>query len=209
MLSLQLFHEYEQFRWSLADIPWSRIARENVKPEYVGFTRAAVMVERNSVAALHGFLNESLDDYDFATYASLWSSQELLHHFAFRTYLEQLGHTHPGRGDRGDPRSLSARSHARRDAGHEHHLRAHGLPRVPGDGSLGGGARPQGDSFHAQVRTRPGTLAHSSTTLVAVSIDIPMSSSPRWRFLRRVHRGSPREHQTPRERLQGQACRVP
>jgi hypothetical protein len=49
------------------------------------------MGECNSVAALHGFLNESVEDYDFAAYASLWGAQELQHHFAFRTYLERVG----------------------------------------------------------------------------------------------------------------------
>jgi hypothetical protein len=49
------------------------------------------MGECNSIAALHGFLNESVEDYDFSAYASLWGTQELQHHFAFRTYLARVG----------------------------------------------------------------------------------------------------------------------
>lgn len=91
MHSFHVFHEYEKFHWSLKDIPWERIERDKVKPEHLRLARSAVMGECNSIAALHGFLNESVGDYDFAAYASLWGSQELQHHFAFRTYLERVG----------------------------------------------------------------------------------------------------------------------
>lgn len=95
MHSFQVFHEYEKFHWSLKDIPWERIERDKVKPEHLRLARSAVMGECNSIAALHGFLNESVGDYDFAAYASLWGSQELQHHFAFRTYLERVGEPIP------------------------------------------------------------------------------------------------------------------
>lgn len=91
MHSFQVFHDYEKSSWSLKDIPWDRIEKDKVKPEYLRLARSAVMGECNSIAALHGFLNESVDDYDFAAYVSIWGAQELQHHFAFRTYLEKLG----------------------------------------------------------------------------------------------------------------------
>lgn len=93
MHSFEIFHEYEKSLWALKDIQWDQIDRTRVKPEYVRLARSALMGECNSIAALHGFLNESVEDYDFAAYASLWGTQELQHHFAFRTYLEHVGET--------------------------------------------------------------------------------------------------------------------
>jgi rubrerythrin len=91
MHSFEIFHEYERGAWSLRDIPWDKIERARLKPEDIRLVKSAVMGECNSVAALHGFLNESVSDYDFAAYASLWGAQELQHHFAFRTYLQKIG----------------------------------------------------------------------------------------------------------------------
>lgn len=91
MHSFDIFHEYEKSQWSLKDIDWERIDRARVKPEYVRLVRSGLMGECNSIAALHGFLNESTEDYDFAAYASLWGTQELQHHYAFRTYLQHVG----------------------------------------------------------------------------------------------------------------------
>jgi hypothetical protein len=49
------------------------------------------MGECNSIAATHGFLNEFLDDYDFSAFVSIWSYEELQHHYAFRSWLERCG----------------------------------------------------------------------------------------------------------------------
>ncbi|MCG8422278.1 MAG: ferritin-like domain-containing protein [Proteobacteria bacterium] len=90
MHSFELYHNYEKHEWTLKDIPWDQIDRDVVKPEYIKLARSAVMGECNSVAALHGFLNESSDDYDFAAYASIWGYQEIKHHYAFRTWLSHI-----------------------------------------------------------------------------------------------------------------------
>jgi hypothetical protein len=91
MHSFSIFHEYEKSLWTLKDIAWDKIERDRITAEYIHLVKSAVMGECNSIAALHGFLNESVADYDFAAYASLWGAQELQHHFAFRTYLEKVG----------------------------------------------------------------------------------------------------------------------
>jgi rubrerythrin len=91
MHSYELFNDYEKPEWRLNEIPWDTIDRTQVKAEYVRLARSAVMGECNSIAALHGFLNESLDSYDFAAYASIWGYQEIKHHYAFKTWLQQLG----------------------------------------------------------------------------------------------------------------------
>lgn len=91
MHSYELFNDYEKSEWRLNEIPWEDIDRTQVKPEYVRLARSAVMGECNSIAALHGFLNESLDNYDFAAYASIWGYQEIKHHYAFKTWLQQIG----------------------------------------------------------------------------------------------------------------------
>lgn len=91
MHSYELFNNYEKHEWRLNEIPWASIDREQLKPEYLKLARSAVMGECNSIAALHGFLNESSDEYDFAAYASIWGYQEIKHHYAFKTWLQHLG----------------------------------------------------------------------------------------------------------------------
>ncbi|HEU5322492.1 MAG TPA: ferritin-like domain-containing protein, partial [Methylomirabilota bacterium] len=91
MHSFEVFHRYERSSWTLGGIPWGRLARDRVRPEYVTLAKSAVMGECNSIAAVHGFLNEFVDDYDFSAYVSIWGYQELQHHYAFRTWLKYVG----------------------------------------------------------------------------------------------------------------------
>jgi hypothetical protein len=91
MHSYDVFHDYEKSRWAIKDLPWEQLDRSKVRPEYIRLAHSAIMGESNSVAALHGFLNESTHDYDFAAFASLWAAEELQHHFAFRSYVERVG----------------------------------------------------------------------------------------------------------------------
>ncbi len=91
MRSFDVFHRYEQTQWQLRDIDWASIRRDLVRPEYVTLAKSAVMGECNSIAAVHGFLNEFVDDYDFSAFVSIWGFQELQHHYAFRTWLTHLG----------------------------------------------------------------------------------------------------------------------
>jgi hypothetical protein len=93
MHSVQVFHDYERTRWTLKDIPWQDIKQEEVSAEYLMLARSAVMGECNSIAAVHGFLNEFTDDYDFSAFVSIWGYEELQHHYAFRTWLTKCGET--------------------------------------------------------------------------------------------------------------------
>jgi Rubrerythrin len=87
----ELFRRYEGQTWKIRDLPWDRLDPGKVKPEYVRLARSAIMGECNSIAAQHGFLNESTSDYEFGAFAALWGYEELRHHYAFRAWLEQLG----------------------------------------------------------------------------------------------------------------------
>lgn len=87
-----LFRRYEGQSWRLCDLPWDRLDPSKAKPEYVRLARSAIMGECNSIAAQHGFLNESPTDYAFGAFASLWGFEELRHHYAFRAWVERLGH---------------------------------------------------------------------------------------------------------------------
>lgn len=91
MHSFEVFREYEMSAWTLKEIPWHDIDRQRLHPEYVRLAKSAVMGECNSIAALHGFLNELPDDYDFGAFSSIWGYQELQHHYAFRTWLNEIG----------------------------------------------------------------------------------------------------------------------
>lgn len=91
MYGFTAFHRYERSRWTLKDLPWQDIKKGAVSPEYIMLARSAVMGECNSIAAVHGFLNEFVDDYDFSAFVSVWGYEELQHHFAFRTWLMKCG----------------------------------------------------------------------------------------------------------------------
>jgi hypothetical protein len=88
--SFEIFPSYEKAGWKLSDIPWENLLRDKIRPEYVSIAKSAVMGECNVIAALHGFLNEAVDDYDFSAYAAIWAYQELQHHYVFKTWLQQI-----------------------------------------------------------------------------------------------------------------------
>jgi hypothetical protein len=89
--SFDIFQMYEKTQWQLHDVHWGEIRPELARPEYITLAKSAVMGECNSIAAVHGFLNEFVDDYDFSAFVCLWGFQELQHHFVFRSWLEHLG----------------------------------------------------------------------------------------------------------------------
>jgi hypothetical protein len=96
MHSLDVFRQFERGHWQLSDIDFSAIDRAEVRPEYVTMVKSAVMGESNVIAAVHGFLNEFVDDYDFSTFAVVWGYQEVQHHYAFTSYLEAIDEKVPG-----------------------------------------------------------------------------------------------------------------
>ncbi|GAA5069274.1 hypothetical protein HNP84_008959 [Thermocatellispora tengchongensis] len=91
MHSFDVFRHYERQHWRLADLPLDEVNRDLVRPEYVTLAKSATMGESNVIAAVHGFLNEFVDDYDFSTFAVVWGYQEVQHHYAFRAWLAAVG----------------------------------------------------------------------------------------------------------------------
>ncbi len=91
MHSIEVFRQYEGTHWKISDIDFAAIDKTRVKPEYLTLVKSAVMGESNVIAAVHGFLNEFPDDYDFSSFAVVWGYQEVQHHYAFTAYLNALG----------------------------------------------------------------------------------------------------------------------
>jgi hypothetical protein len=91
MHSYDVFTHYERLHWRLADLDFGAIDQAAVRPEYVTLAKSATMGESNVIAAVHGFLNEFVDDYDFSTFAVVWGYQEVQHHYAFRGWLDAVG----------------------------------------------------------------------------------------------------------------------
>jgi rubrerythrin len=91
MHSYEIFRHYERLHWRLADLDFGSVELAAVRPEYVTLVKSAVMGESNVIAAVHGFLNEFVDDYDFSTFAVVWGNQEVQHHLAFRGWLQAVG----------------------------------------------------------------------------------------------------------------------
>ncbi len=93
--SFEIFQHYERNHWRLTDLDFTAIDRDAVLPEYVTLAKSAVMGESNVIAAVHGFLNEFADDYDFSTFAVVWGNQEIQHHYAFLAWLQAIGEEVP------------------------------------------------------------------------------------------------------------------
>jgi hypothetical protein len=91
MHTFEVFTKYERNHWTLSGIDFSQVRSDLVKPVYVTLARSAVMGESNVIAAVHGFLNEFIDDYDFSTFAVVWGYQEVQHHYAFKSWLAAIG----------------------------------------------------------------------------------------------------------------------
>ncbi|GAA2985964.1 ferritin-like domain-containing protein [Actinokineospora diospyrosa] len=91
MHSFDVFTHYERVHWQLKDIDFGSVDKDLVKPEHVLMAKSGVMGESNVIAAVHGFLNEFVDDYDFSTFAVVWGYQEVQHHYAFKSWLEAIG----------------------------------------------------------------------------------------------------------------------
>ncbi|WP_431783157.1 ferritin-like domain-containing protein [Streptomyces chumphonensis] len=91
MHSYDVFTQYERNHWKLTDVDFSAVRKDLVQPEYVTIAKSAVMGESNVIAAVHGFLNEFVDDYDFSTFAVVWGNQEVQHHYMFKAWLDAIG----------------------------------------------------------------------------------------------------------------------
>ena len=91
MHSLDVFRKYDRSHWKLDQLDLSNIDRSLVKPEHITLVKSAVMGESNVIAAVHGFLNEFADDYDFSAFAVIWGYQEVQHHYAFTSWLQAVG----------------------------------------------------------------------------------------------------------------------
>jgi len=89
--SLDVFRHYDRTHWTLDQLDLSAIDRSLVRPEHVTLVKSAVMGESNVIAAVHGFLNEFVDDYDFSAFAVIWGYQEVQHHYAFTSWLQAVG----------------------------------------------------------------------------------------------------------------------
>nr|WP_255495567.1 ferritin-like domain-containing protein [Nocardia sp. GTS18] len=75
----------------MSDLDLPAVDPALVRPEYITLAKSAAMGESNVIAAVHGFLNEFVDDYDFSTFAVVWGYQEVQHHYAFRSWLGAIG----------------------------------------------------------------------------------------------------------------------
>jgi rubrerythrin len=93
MHSLEVFRHYDRGHWRLSGIGLADIDIALVRPEYVTLVKSAVMGESNVIAAVHGFMNEFIDDYDFSAFAVIWGYQEVQHHYAFTSWLQAVGET--------------------------------------------------------------------------------------------------------------------
>ncbi|MFF0457806.1 ferritin-like domain-containing protein [Nocardia africana] len=91
MHGYDVFRHYERLHWKLENLAFDTVDPRLVQREYIVLAKSAAMGESNVIAAVHGFLAEFVDDYDFSTFAVVWGYQEVQHHYAFRSWLRAVG----------------------------------------------------------------------------------------------------------------------
>jgi hypothetical protein len=91
MLYAELFHDFEQVRWSLADdVPWDRFDAELLTEEQAQTVRMNAITEWAALPATEMFLRDNRADSDFSAFMSIWFYEEQKHSLVLQDYLRRF-----------------------------------------------------------------------------------------------------------------------
>jgi len=80
MLYPELFHDFEQVRWTLAnDVPWNRFDAKLLSEEQAQTIRMNAITEWAALPATEMFLRDNRGDSDFSAFMSIWFYEEQKH----------------------------------------------------------------------------------------------------------------------------------
>jgi hypothetical protein len=91
MLYAELFHDFEQVRWSMAgDIPWGRFDAAQLSEEQAQTIRMNAITEWAALPATEMFLRDNRGDSDFSAFMSIWFYEEQKHSLVLQDYLRRF-----------------------------------------------------------------------------------------------------------------------
>ncbi len=91
MLYPELFHDFEQVRWSLSDdVPWDRFDASRLSDEQAQTIKMNAITEWAALPATEMFLRDNLHDSDFSAFMSIWFYEEQKHSLVLQEYLRRF-----------------------------------------------------------------------------------------------------------------------
>jgi hypothetical protein len=91
MLYPELFHDFEQVRWTLAtDVPWHRFDAKLLSEEQAQTVRMNAITEWAALPATEMFLRDNRGDSDFCAFMSIWFYEEQKHSLVMQEYLRRF-----------------------------------------------------------------------------------------------------------------------
>jgi hypothetical protein len=91
MLYPELFHDFEQVRWSLAnDVPWQQFDATRLSEEQAQTIRMNAITEWAALPATEMFLRDNRGDSDFSAFMSIWFYEEQKHSLVLQEYLRRF-----------------------------------------------------------------------------------------------------------------------
>jgi hypothetical protein len=91
MLYAELFHDFEQVRWSLADdVTWDQFDADLLSEEQAQTIRMNAITEWAALPATEMFLRDNRGDSDFSAFMSIWFYEEQKHSLVLQDYLRRF-----------------------------------------------------------------------------------------------------------------------
>jgi hypothetical protein len=91
MLYHELFQDFEQVRWSLAeDVPWTHFHAEALSEEQAQTVKMNAITEWAALPATEMFLRDNHADSDFSAFMSIWFYEEQKHSLVLQEYLRRF-----------------------------------------------------------------------------------------------------------------------
>jgi hypothetical protein len=91
MLYHELFQDFEQVRWSLAeDVPWARFDPALLSEEQAQTVKMNAITEWAALPATEMFLRDNHADSDFSAFMSIWFYEEQKHSLVLQEYLRRF-----------------------------------------------------------------------------------------------------------------------
>jgi hypothetical protein len=91
MLYPELFQQFEQVRWDLADdVPWASFDAALLSDEQAKTVKMNAITEWAALPATEMFLRDNLADSDFSAFMSIWFYEEQKHSLVLQEYLRRF-----------------------------------------------------------------------------------------------------------------------
>ena len=91
MLYPELFHAFEEVRWSMqTDVPWALFDASRLSEEQAQTIKMNAITEWAALPATEMFLRDNRDDSDFSAFMSIWFYEEQKHALVLMEYLRRF-----------------------------------------------------------------------------------------------------------------------